>query len=499
MIVGIDIGTQSLKAVAVDDRMRVLGEAAYSYLPSFPQPGWAEQDPRLWEEGLHSAVAEALKSAGISALEVRALGVAGQLDGCLPVGSDGRALYNCLIWMDRRAEREVSALKGIDADTLRQITGITMDAGHMAAKIRWFMENHITSKMEACFHQPVSYLVARLTGEHVYDHALASTSMLYSIEKCEYDPTLLGAFGVNLRQLPKIKEAWDKAGDLSSPGAALSGLPEGITVAVGTGDDYATPLGAGMIKPGRMVCILGTAEVVGALDASPKIDPGGLVETHKYFGDTYFIENPGWLSGGALEWFVDTFRLRGVEEMVSLAEDAPAGCEGLIFLPALSGAMAPEWIESARGCFYGLTPAHSTAHMARAVLEGCALAMRDVFGRLNSMGVPIESILLLGGGARSRLWAQIRSDVSGVPVVVPERLDTSPIGAAMLAAVAEKIQPDLEACAKLIESDKTGGVGKTILNPDPANSDVYEGVYRTYGCLFDSLRPMFNAAEQKQT
>ncbi len=177
--------------------------------------------------------------------------------------------------------------------------------------------------------------------------------------------------------------------------------------------------------------------------------------------------------------------------MVSLAEEVPAGSEGLFFLPALSGAMAPEWIESARACFYGLTPAHGSAHMARAVLEGCALAMRDVLGRLMSMGVPIESILLLGGGAKSSLWAQIRADVSGIPVVVPSRLDTSPVGAAMLAAVAEKIQPDLESCAKLIEADKIGDTGKTTMNPDPVNSGVYDAVYSAYGRLFDSLRPMF--------
>jgi xylulokinase len=491
MIVGIDIGTQSLKAVVVDGSMTVLGEAACSYMPSFPKPGWAEQDPTLWEDGLHAAAAEALKSAGISPLEVRALGVAGQLDGCLPVCPDGKALYNCLIWMDRRAEMEMAGVKGIDANTFRRVTGITMDAGHMAAKIRWFMANHVNNKMEVRFHQPVSYMVARLTGEHLYDHALASTSMLYSIKKEDYDDSLLRAFDIDRRQLPKIQEAWDMAGKLSAPGALLSGLPEGITVAVGTGDDYSTPLGAGIIKPGRMVCILGTAEVVGALDVSPKIDPGGLVETHKYFGGTYFIENPGWLSGGALEWFVDTFRLSGVEEMVSLAEDVPAGSEGLFFLPALSGAMAPEWIESARGCFYGLTPAHGSAHMARAVLEGCAFAMRDVLGRLMSMEVPIESILLLGGGAKSSLWAQIRADVSGVPVTVPSRLDTSPMGAAMLAAVAAKIQPDLESCAELIEADKIAGTGKSTIDPDPVNSGVYDAVYSAYGCLFDSLRPMF--------
>jgi len=491
MIVGVDIGTQSLKAVVVDQNIRLLGEAAYPYTPIFPQPGWAEQDPALWEKGLRIAVASALADAGITSTEVRALGIAGQLDGCLPVDPDGRAVSNCLIWMDRRADRELKAINGIDAKKLRRITGITMDAGHMAAKIRWFLNNLPGNRTDLCFHQPVSYMVSRLTGAHVFDHALASTSMLYSLEKGDYATGLLKAFGLDRRQLPVIRDAWDPAGEISAEGAALSGLPQGIPVAVGTGDDYATPLGAGLIEPGRMACVLGTAEVVGALDASPKIDHQGLVETHRYFGGSYFIENPGWLSGGALEWFVDTFRLNGVEELVGLAESAPAGCEGLLFLPALSGAMAPQWIESARGCFYGLTPAHGTAHMARAVLEGCAFAMRDVFERLRSMQVSVRSILLLGGGAKSRLWGQIRADISGVPVAVPTHLDTSPIGAAMLAAVAAKIQPDLETCSMLVEAAETGVAGKTVIKPDPARVELYDAAYSSYGRLFESLKPMF--------
>jgi len=491
MIVGIDIGTQSLKAVIVDQSMKVLAEAAYPYSPGFPQPGWAEQDPTLWEKGLRVAVASALDNAGVASDEIRALGVAGQLDGCLPVDRDGRAMHNCLIWMDRRAERELTAVKGIDAESLRRITGVTMDAGHMAAKIRWFLKNHSQTRQAACFHQPVSYMVSRLTGAHVFDHALASTSMLYSLKHGDYDTRLLEAFGLDRRQLPEIKEAWDGAGEISSAGAEFSGLPQGLPVAVGTGDDYATPLGAGIIEPGQMACVLGTAEVVGALDPNPKIDDQGLVETHRYFGGSYFIENPGWLSGGALEWFVETFRLDGVEEMVSLAETAPAGCEGLLFLPALSGAMAPEWVESARGCFYGLTPAHGTAHLARAVLESCAFAMRDVLERLRSMEVPVRSILLLGGGARSRLWAQIRADVSGAPVAVPLRLDTSPLGAAMLAAVAANIQPSLKSCAMLVSDPESKDAVKKVMAPDPARHKIYEAAYIAYGRLFKSLRPMF--------
>lgn len=491
MIVGIDIGTQSIKAVVTTDSLEVLGEAAQGYAPVFPQPGWAEQNPALWEKGLPLVLEQALQNAGINASKVGAVGVAGQLDGCLPVGPDGRALSNCLIWMDRRALRELSRLADVDESDFRRITGITMDAGHMAAKIRWLMDHLPDSGKVFCFHQPVSYLVARLTGAHVLDHATASTSMLYSLERGDYDPRLLKAFGLTAASLPVIKPAWAEAGKLSPRAADRIGLPPGIPVAVGTGDDFSTPLGGGLIRPGQMACVLGTAEVVGALDESPRIDNRGLLETHRYFGGTYFIENPGWLSGGALEWFVETFRLDDAGQMVALAESAPPGSEGLLFLPALSGAMAPEWIASARAGFYGLTPAHGTAHMARAVLEGCAFAMRDVLDRLGQLGVPVESILLMGGGARSHLWSQIRSDVGQMPVTVPSRLDTSPVGAAMLAAVAADIQPDLQTCAECVEAAGAGAEAKTLLEPDPGNADLYDDAYARYRLLFDSLRPMF--------
>ena len=154
MIVGIDIGTQSLKAVVINESMKILGEAASGYAPSFPQPGWAEQDPALWEKGLLPAITGALKNAGVSPHEIRALGVAGQLDGCLPISSEGQPLYNCLIWMDRRAEQELIRLQGIDAGTLHKVTGITMDASHLAAKVLWLQRNIPESKEAFCFHQP---------------------------------------------------------------------------------------------------------------------------------------------------------------------------------------------------------------------------------------------------------------------------------------------------------------------------------------------------------
>lgn len=482
MIVGIDIGTQSLKAVITADDLSVKGEASVKYEPSFPRPGWAEQNPLLWESGLRQAVSESLRQARCKPSDVKVLGIAGQLDGCVAVDRDGFPLAPCLIWMDRRAVNEVPSRM---AELVRSRTGIVPDASHMAAKMRWLLFHLDNARDIHRFHQPVSYLVMRLTGRHVLDHAVASTSMLYSLKDSDYDPELLKVFKIDREFLPDIAPAWDVAGTLTEAGSALCGLPAGIPVTVGTGDDYSTPLGAGLVRPGRFVSVLGTAEVVGALDFTPKIDRGGLLETHRYFGDCFFIENPGWLSGGAVEWFVKTWRLTGLEEMNRLAETAPLGSDGVLFLPSLSGAMAPEWIESARGCFYGLTAAHSSAHMARAVLEGCAFAMLDVLQRLNSMDVSVESILLLGGGAKSLIWAKIRSDMSGLLATVPSRVDTSPVGAAMLAAVAGGLQPTLEKCAELVADEEQS------IEPSLKNHILYEAAHARQLKLFDCLRPMY--------
>jgi xylulokinase len=279
------------------------------------------------------------------------------------------------------------------------------------------------------------------------------------------------------------------AGGLPRAGAALSGLAEGTPVAVGCGDDFASPLGAGLLDPGGVACVSGTAEVVGALSLTPIIDPEGLVETHEYPGGSWFIENPGWLSGGSLCWFTEVFRMAGFEETSRRAAEAPPGAAGVIFLPALSGSMSPAWVPSARGCFYGMTSAHTAADMARAVLEGCAFAMRDVIERLDALSVPARQVLLMGGGAKSRLWASIRADVCGLTVRRIQDVDTAPVGAAMLASVAAGLQPDLRSCTETVSCD-----GEDVA-PDPTAAAACEKSHRSYRRLFDSLRPMFDQEE----
>jgi xylulokinase len=369
-------------------------------------------------------------------------------------------------------------------EEFRRRTGANLDGSHMAPKMRWQLDHGLAAA--ARFHQPVSYLVERLTGEAVMDHGLASTTLAYDLKAADFAEDLLALFGLERRLLPRLAPSEAVAGQLTSAGGGLMGLPAGLPVAVGTGDDFSTPLGGGIAEPGIVADVLGTAEVVGALDPRPLIDETGLVETHRYVGSRlHYIENPGWVSGGALEWLRGLLGVADFTAFDAGAAEVPAGSDGLLFLPALTGAMTPEWIAGARGCFYGLTPSHGAGHMMRAALEGTAFGLRDVSERLRAMGVTADRVRVLGGGARSRLWAQIRADVTGLPVERSAVSDSSAVGAAILAAVAAGRVRDVAAGAAA-----AGSVAE-VMEPQAAMRAAYDEMYGRYRLLFDSLKPLF--------
>jgi len=347
VVVGIDLGTQSLKAVVCNERMDVLGSHAIAQVTAYPRPGWAEQDPRAWERALAPAIEGALMAAGVQASDVGAIGISGQLDGCVAVDTHGQPLRAALIWQDKRAVAECTR---VDAARLFEVTGQIADASHMAPKMCWLRAHDVEA---ARFHQPVTYLVERLTGAAVIDPAHASTTMLYDLLAGTWSEELLAAFSLEASLLPTLQPATAVAGTLTAAGAELTGLPAGVPVAVGTGDDFATPLGAGIVTPGSIVCALGTAEVVGALADTPVFDIAAtraasdpwralaepMVETHAYPSGAFFVENPGWLSGGAVRWAQRTFGFASDADFDAAAASAPAGADGVTFVPALAGAM----------------------------------------------------------------------------------------------------------------------------------------------------------------
>jgi xylulokinase len=480
LVVGLDLGTQSCKAVVCDERLAIRGHHAVAYPTSHPEPDRAEQDPRAWEAALGPAIAGALEAAGAKAEDIVAIALAGQLDGCVAVDAGGAPLHPALIWQDRRATEQAAR---VSPASLFALTGQVADASHMAPKLCWLREHGIAA---ARFHQPVSYLVERLTGAAVIDRSLASTTMLLELSSASWAPMLLDQLAITPEELPAIRPTCAIAGELTAEGARLTGLCVGTRVAVGTGDDFATPLGAGVVAPGPIVCAIGTAEVVGALAATPVLDHADvepMVETHAYPTDAFFVENPGWLSGGAIRWAVGMLGLSGEAELDALAASAPPGAGGVTFIPALAGAMTPVWRPHARGTLHGLAAGHDRSHVARAVLEGLAFACRDVVDRLHALGLAGDRVVLLGGGARSRVWSQLRADVLGIAHQIAANDHTCPIGAAMIAAVAAGIHVDLAAAAALLPPARDAFTPGTPL----------EEPYQRYRRLVAQLAPLANA------
>lgn len=486
---GIDLGTQSLKAVLWRPHSsgrggEVLGEGSQPYGVSHPQPGWAEQSPADWEAALGPAIAAAMTRAQARHAEVCAIGVTGQLDGTVAVDGEGRALAPALIWQDKRASCELP----LTAGRVQELSGQILDASHLAPKARYLLRE--LGGAVARVHQPVSYLVERLTGRAVMDPALASMTLLLELATGRWSDELCAAWAIPRALLPELAPAHQLAAPLSPRGAAMTGLPAGLPVCVGTGDDFAAALGAGLASPGAVSCSLGTAQVVGAISARRVLDRGGapsaqlsaaeralneqpLVETHLYPSGDYFIENPGWTCGAAVSWLRRLLGFADDRALDAAAAEVAPGAHGAGFFPALAGAMAPAWEAQARGAFVGLGGEHERGHLARAVLEGCAFACRDVVDRLRHLGVPVERVLLSGGGSHSALWAQIHADILECPIELAARADATAIGAAMLAAIAT-------GAATLPDLPRLAGAPRRTLWPDPSRAEASRTAYLRY-------------------
>jgi len=290
----------------------------------------------------------------------------------------------------------------------------------------------------------------------------------------------------------------EAVGTVTSSFAEATGLSPGTLVAVGCGDEMAATLGAGVYAPGEVCDVVGTAEPVCAASDVPREDPSMLVECHPHADPAaWLLENPGFVSGGNLRWFRDQFaplerqsEAEGKGDAYDLlgkeAAEVPPGSEGLVFLPCMQGAMTPEWNGAARGVFYGLTLAHTRAHMMRAVLEGSAFGLRDILEAMGNAGLEVRRLTIVGGGAKGPLWRQIKADVTGLPVRIPTSVETTATGAAILAAVGAGVHPTVaDAVAAFVSFQPEEH------RPDPDRREAYERAYRTYRDVYFALKPVF--------
>jgi xylulokinase len=483
-VIGIDVGSQSVKAMLLDEAGRPTVTASARCDTHYPASGWAEQDPRGWERAIARSVREVRRRAGVRREDVLMLALACQVDGLVALDQYVRPLRPAIVWLDRRATEQSARLSAsVGADSLTAWTGLNPDASHTAPKAMWLHDhepdNYAQSRWLA---PPGGYLNGWLTGEVVQDHANASSTLLYDLAAGDFSPELIGYAGLDAARLPPIHAACEVIGPLRSDAAAALDLSPGCAVAVGTGDDHAAAVGAGAVAEGTVVDVTGTAEPVAAPSSRLMLDDQRLVETHAHAVDgMLLIENPGFASGASTNWWA---RVQGIpqSEVFALAALAPPGSNGALFLPTLTGSMAPRWSERMRGCFAGLGLHHDRAHLARAILEGCSFALRDVVDRFTALGLDGEELRVVGGGARSSLWLQIKADVTGRPVRAVGGEHATSAGAAMVAGVAAGWFEDLhEASARTVE------LPDEPVYPQPATAELYEDAYRAYRRLFDAV------------
>ncbi|MGC1420470.1 MAG: FGGY family carbohydrate kinase [Acidimicrobiales bacterium] len=484
-VIGLDVGSQSIKGVLLDPLGELVATASHALVMSHPFGGWAEQDSRDWDRGIAAVIGKLLANAEISGSEVGLLNLACQVDGVVPISSRGDALAPAIIWLDRRADEQAAAMAwSIGAAHLFEITGLVPDASHSGPKIMWLRDHQPEVFANAAAFPPAAgYLLRRLTNELAIDHANASSSLLYDLRTRQWSEELLEFSGLDVAKLGRIVEASDVIGPLSADAARAIGLSTSCVVLAGTGDEHAGSIGSGAITSGIITDVTGTAEPVTVASKVLVLDYEGLVETHAHaMRDYYLVENPGFVSGGSTLWLAEKVLKIKQAELFDLAGAAPAGCDGLLFLPALSGAMTPRWNAHMRGAFAGLAMSHASSDMARAVLEGCAFALRDVTDRFLSLGLGGDEIRVVGGGAAIDLWMQIKADVTGRPVRRVLVKEATALGAALLAGVAAQTFHDIEDAAA-----RTVTLAQEPCLPDPSKKSLYDDAYGRYRSLFDAV------------
>ena len=489
--IGIDTSTTATKALLMDESGAVLGVASNEYPFETPQPLWSEQDPALWWTATIESIRQVIAKAGVDAAAVKGIGLTGQMHGLVLLDENGAVLRPSILWNDQRTGAQCDAIRSkLGREKLIQITGNDALTGFTTPKILWVQE-HEPEIWKQVRHilLPKDYVRYKLTGEYASDRAGGAGTILFDLAKRDWSSEVLDALEIPAEYLPKTYEGTDTTGVLTVDVANELGLPAGIPVYGGGGDQAAAAVGTGAVRAGGVSLSLGTSGVVFATTDGPFIEPDGRLHAfcHSVPGKWHLM-GVMLSAAGSLRWHRDTFAPdTDYDTLLKPIADIPAGSDGLFFLPYLTGERTPHPDPLARGAFVGLTVRLSFPHLTRAVLEGVSFGLRDSFELMKSAGLEnISQVRVTGGGARSPLWRQILADVFGAEIVTVNTEEGAAYGAALLAATGSGTFGSVEdACDATI----------TITGSTSPGSDqsVYDEIYPTYRGLYPALRPTFNA------
>ena len=457
-LVGVDVGTTGVKAIAISETGDVLARAEHGYALATPQPGWTEQDPEDWWRATNAALEQL-------AVEPSAIGLSGQMHGLVVLDAHDEVVRPAILWNDQRTSvecREIEQLVG--ADRLLELTGNPALTGFTAPKLLWIRrhEPDAYARIRRLM-LPKDYVRLRLTGEHATDVSDASGTLLFDVGERRWSEAVLDALAVPAEWVPPAGESTDVGG---------------------AGDQAAGALGVGIDTPGPASIVLGTSGVVFA--SLCEYAPHGRGALHTFchaVPQTWHAMGVMLSAAGSLQWLTGALQTAPDALLREAAKWQP-GCEGLLFQPYLAGERTPHADPDARGAFVGLSLRHDRGALARAVLEGVAYGLRDSLELLRDAGVTVDVGRVSGGGARSRLWLDIISAALDLPLELTAAEEGAAYGAALLGGVAAGVFADareaVAACVTVRER----------IEPDPALRDAYEDGYRRYRMLYPTLKEL---------
>ena len=479
MYIGIDLGSTNTKAALYDENLTLLDQRScpVEYLR---KDGFVEFDILAYFDSLQALLAELMQAH--PGAKVRQIAFTGQAESLICLDGNGNPVCNAISWMDERSEEECAILSAqFDNTVCRRITGQqAVLPTWPATKILWLRRNRPDEFARVETYMLLKdYIVYRLTGIKCADMSIATFSFYFDIYRKCYWQDMLDAIGITVSQLPELAEPCSVVGTLTDAAAAATHLTSDVQVNVGTLDHFAGMIGTGNTVPGTMTLSTGTAMVLATM-ASPDTSPDcGIAMHYGFIPDTHVMLPVMESGGNCLEWFRRTC-LNNIDydilnrEILNVPEAPP-----LLFLPYLVGTNAPEFDREACGVFYGLRQEHTAFHMAKAVMEGVSFVLRKNCDNIISKGTVIDSIIATGGGAKSAVWCQIQSDITGLPVVVPKVTEAACLGAAMIAAQNDGRYSTL--------TDAAAETVTFVRRYTPNATSELEQAYRKFCRLYDAM------------
>ena len=497
-LLGIDIGTTSVKAVVFNENGRRISKAVEEYSLETPRPDYVELDPEVYWRSCIRAVREAAKPIS-DKNEIKALSISSQGETLIAIDERGNPLQKAIVWLDNRSKDEAEEIAKRFGREVYEVTGQpTVVPTWPATKILWMKKRvpHLFKEVRT-FMMVEDYIIYRLTGKRVTEPSICSSTLLFDIRRDRRWGEMLEYLGINEDQLPEIVRSGAVIGELTEEASESLGLPKQTIVASGAFDQAAAAIGAGNIEEGVVSESTGAALAIVATTTKRIYDPMKRIPLHRHAAPRLYFLMPWCQTAGIiLKWFRDRFAQpeKVVGEMLGIsayevldreAERVPPGSGGLIILPHFAGAASPEFDPMARGVFFGLTLSHDRRHIVRAMLEAIGYMLRRNIELLKGLGISIKEVRSIGGGARSRIWCRIKADILQTPILVPVEEETACLGAAILAGIASGEYRDLRDAVKRLV------IIKERIDPDPGNRLTYTRLYEIYVELYEKLREIF--------